>query len=177
MLQRKADAFAEHVDGIDEAFVGERGQHGVADFVDVSVGTAGEFGRQCMRAEKRRVDGHGIALAQLTRDAQHLAFAGEVEPVAGFDLDRRHAFGEQGFEPRGRLAEQRGFVRRTRGAHRGDDAAALPRDLFVADAREALREFVRALAAIHQMRMAIDETRRHPRAVQIFARPCGVVGG
>jgi hypothetical protein len=96
---------------------------------------------------------------------------------AGFDFDRRDAFGEQRLEPRGGLAEQGVFVCGTCRADRGDDAAAPPRDLFVADSRQTLRESAGALAAVHQMRMTIDETGAHPRAVQILARPCGVFSG
>ena len=74
--------------------------------VDIVVGASGKLGRQRMRAEKGRIDRHRIALAETARDAQHLAFAREIEAIAGFDFDGGHAFGEQRFEPRGRLAEQ-----------------------------------------------------------------------
>jgi hypothetical protein len=52
-----------------------------------------------------------------------------------------------------------------------------PRDLFVADAREALCELVGALSAVDQMRMALDQPWRNPRAAQIFARPAAVCAG
>jgi hypothetical protein len=171
LRKRKADALAEHVDCIDEAFVGERRQHAFADFGDVLVGTAGKFRRQRMRAEKRRVDRYRITLAKTSRDAQHLALTGQIEAIAGFDFDGCDAFSQQRFETRGRLLEQRVFVGGARCAYRRDDAAALLRDLFVAHARKPLREFVSTLSAIHEMRVAIDKARRHPRAAQVFARP------
>jgi len=177
LLERKADALAEHVDGIDESFVGERGQHALAHFIDVVIRAAREFRRQRVRAEERRVDGHGITLAQLPRDTQHLALALQVEPVAGFDFDGRHAFGEHRFEPRRRLTEERCLVGGTRRTDRRHDAAAQLRDRFVAHARETLREFVGALAAVHEMRVAIDEPRRHPRAAQLFTRPGRILRG
>ena len=47
------------------------------------------------------------------------------------------------------------------------NAAAGARDLFIADAGEALLEFACAIAAIDEMCMAIDQARRDPAAVAI----------
>ena len=47
------------------------------------------------------------------------------------------------------------------------DAAAGARDLFVARALQALLELARAVAAVDQVRVAVDQPRRDERAVEI----------
>jgi hypothetical protein len=45
LREREADALAKDVHRIDEAFIRERGQHPLADFVDVGIGAARELRR------------------------------------------------------------------------------------------------------------------------------------
>ena len=59
-----------------------------------------------MGAEEGRADRHGALVAEPARGAQHLRLVLEVEPVAGLDLDRGDALGDQRVEPRQRLARQ-----------------------------------------------------------------------
>ena len=128
------------------------------------------FGRQRMRAEeascatarpgaRRRAGARPRSMLQLGLD---------VEPVAGLHLDRRHALGEQRVEPgQGGARRARPRSRARVAAHGRDDAAAGPRDLLVGRAREPQLELVRAVAAIDQMGVAIDEARRDPAAVAL----------
>ena len=50
----------------------------------------------------------------------------EVEPVAGLDLDRGDALGDQRVEPRQRAGDELVLARLARRPHRRDDAAAGP---------------------------------------------------
>ena len=58
---------------------------------------------------------------------------------------------------------------RARCFHGRNDAAARPRDLFVARTRKPHLEFAGAVAGIDQMRVAIDQARRDPAALAIDA--------
>ena len=122
--------------------------------------------RQRMRAEERRhhVD---VALApEPARRAQLLRFALAIEPVAGLDLDRGDAFGDQRVEPRQALRDELVLARRARRLHGRDDAAAGARDLLVGRAGEPQLELVRAVARIDEMGVAIDQAGRDPAAVE-----------
>ena len=92
-----------------------------------------------------------------------LQFVGEVEAVAGLDLDRRRAIGQQGAGARQRLREQCVLVGGARRAHRRHDAAAGARDVLVAGAVQALLELAGAVAAEDQVGMAVDQPRRDQR--------------
>src|SRR3546814_14931283 len=76
-----------------------------SDLVDVAVRVAGELRRQRMRAEESGADLDAERVADLPRDAQHLAFVVEVQAVAGLDLQRGHAVGEQRACARQRLRQ------------------------------------------------------------------------
>jgi len=56
------------------------------------------------------------------------------------------------------------------GAHRGFDAAAVKRDLFVARAAQAPFVFGDPVAAVDEMRVAIDQSGRHPQAGDVAYR-------
>ena len=70
--------------------------------------------------------------ADVARDPQHAELGIGIEAVAGLDLQRGHAFGDQGVDTGKRRGEQRGVVGRAGGAHRRHDAAAGAGDLLVA---------------------------------------------
>ena len=112
-----------------------------------------------MRAEERRADRDRTLIGEAARDAQRLALGGKVEPVAGLDFDRRDAFGDQRVEPPQRRAQEFVFARRARRAHGRKDAAALAGDLFVARAGEPQLEFVRPVAAVDEVGVAVDQRR------------------
>lgn len=99
------------------------------------------------------------------RELPHLRLG--VEAVAGFDLDRGCALADQGIQPRQGARDEFGLARLARRGHCGDDAAAGACDLFVARALQAQLEFVRAVAAIDEMRVAIDRARRDPAALAV----------
>ena len=109
--------------------------------------------------------GHHIdttGLAQAARRAQHLEFRIAIESVAGFDLDGGYALGGERGQPATRRFHQQIFAGGTGGRYRRNDAASLAGDLLVADTGQTLLEFPGTIAAVYEMGVAVDETRRHP---------------
>jgi len=154
---READIFAECVDGIGKSGVGRRRQHLGADEIDVGVGHAGEFLGHRVRRKQRCADIDTDFIRDATCDLELLQFIREVEAVAGFDLDGRHAFGGQCLEPGTALARERVRAGGARCAHGRRDAAAGTRDVRIARAMQPRLEFMRAIARVHEVRVAIDE--------------------
>ena len=158
--QREGDALAEHIHRIHQPFGGQRGQHVVADEVDVVLAAPCVFGRQGVRAQKSGAHRHPKHLAQAARHAQLLAFVLQRQAVAGFDLDGAHALGQQGLQARHGLGKKLVFRRRTRGLDRRHNAPARLGHFFVRGTGQAHGEFVGTLAAVDQMGVAIDQARR-----------------
>ena len=102
LLAGKRDTLHEGIDGIGEARLRDRRQHLPADEIDVAILVAIGFGRQRMRAEKRRADRNRPLPAEAARGRQlpHLGLG--VQAVAGLDLDRGDALADQRVEPRQR---------------------------------------------------------------------------
>jgi hypothetical protein len=94
-----------------------------------------------------------------TRHAQGLALMLEGQAVARLDLQRGHALGLQRLQALAALRLQLRFTRGACGFHRRGDAATGARNVFITGALQPQFEFVRAVAAIHQMRVAIDQAR------------------
>ena len=91
----------------------------------------------------------------------------EVEPVAGLDLDRGDAFGDQRVEARQRLRDEIVLARRPQRLDRRDDAAAGLRHLLIGRAGQPHLEFVGAVAGMDQMRVAVDQAGRDPAAFAV----------
>src|SRR5204863_147246 len=95
-----------------------------ADFADVIVCATRELGRQRMRTEKRGAECDLAQASQLARCAQLLAFVIQREAIAGFDLDAREAFGNQGVEARQGRANEIGCAGRAAVATDGRDGGS-----------------------------------------------------
>ncbi len=175
-LAAEADAFAERIDRIDQAFGGERGQHLVADQRHVVGAAIGVLRRQRMQAEKTGAHADAELAAESARHAQHAPLAVEIQPVTGLDLQRGHAVGKQRPCTRQRLRQQLFLAGGAGGVDGGNDAAAGARDLLVAGAVETQVELLRAIAAEHQMRVAVDQARRDQRTVERFDHPASASG-
>ncbi|WP_261986113.1 hypothetical protein [Pseudomonas aeruginosa] len=59
-----------------------------------------------MGSQAGAAHGRRQAFAEAADDPQHLAFAGQVEAVAGLDLQRRHAVAQQGLQALARAGQQ-----------------------------------------------------------------------
>ncbi len=166
LLDREADALAEHVDRVDQMLDVEAGEP-FAHRVDVLIVASLEFRRKRVRGQVRRPDGDRPLAREPPRDAQALRFVAFRESVAGLDLDRGDALGLQRDQAVEREQEETLAAGRARRRDRGPDAAAGLGDRFVARALKAELEFARALAGINQMRVAIDESRRNDRTAKV----------
>ncbi len=138
------------------------------------------FGGQGVGAEEGRLDADPPLARKRARRAQHLQFVVGRQPITRFDLDRRDALGDQRVEAGQRACDQFGLARAARRAHRRDNAATRAGDLFIASARKPHRPLVRAVAAMNQMRVAVDQARGDEAAAAIMdgsRRRRGAAGG
>ena len=164
----EGDVLAEYVHGIDEALRAQLRQPLARDGLDVLIGAAAVFRRQRMGGEERRAHRDRKRPSQVARDAQHLRFIRQRQAVAGFDLHRGDALGEQRRQPWRALIEQLFLARRTHRTHGGEDAAAGARDLLVRAPAQPLGVLVGARAGEHQVRMTVDQPGCDPGARQIM---------
>src|SRR5690606_8954523 len=151
---------------------GDGGDHLVADLVDVGSLVAFGLGRQRVGAKER---GRNVDRAQVAEPAccSELALLRwKVQAVAGFDLDGRHAFGNEGVEARQRAPDELVLARGTGGRDGGEDTASRLSNLGVARALEPHLELAGAVAGVDESRMAVDQPRRAPApaAVDRLAR-------
>lgn len=167
LFDRKRDALAEAVDGIDQTFgmrLLEAGQHDIGDVIAIA---ALVFDWRRMGAEIGGDDADRAKIAESAGGAQHLQLGFDVEPIAGLDLDRRHPLGKQRVETRKRCGDEAVDGQRVGGLDRRDDTAASAGDLFIGGAIQPHLELAGAVAAMDDVGVAIDETRRHPAAFEI----------
>ena len=116
-------------------------------------------------------------LAERPGDAQHAKLGLGIEAVAGLDLDGRHPFGDQPVETRQRRGHQRLCISGPRRRDGRADAPARPRDLLVARALEAHLELARAVAAMHEMGVTVDQRRRRDPPALVEPGPAGEAPG
>ena len=117
----------------------------------------------------------GRSLGEPARGAKLAGLGFHLQAIARLDLDGCDTFGDQRIEPRQRLRDQFVLGCGARRLHGGENAAAGARDLLVAGAGEAQLELVRAVAAVDEVGVAVDQARRDPAAFEIDAL-CGVQG-
>ena len=163
----EGDALAEAVHGIRRALGRHRRDHVLADEANVAVGIATVFRRNGMGPQEGGADRDRPRLPEAPGGAQHLEFVAGGQAVAGLDLDRRRTLADEGVEARQRAGDQRVLARRPGRGHRRGDAPARLGDLLVARAGEAKLELGGAVAAIDQVRVAVDEPGRHPAPLQV----------
>ena len=117
-------------------------------------------------------------VAQAARHLQLLGFVQQAQAVAAFDLDGGHAVGLELVQAAAGQLEQLPLRAAAGGGHGAGDAAAGVGDLGVAVAGQAHLELVGAGAAVHQVRVAINQAGRDPGVVQVhfLAHPCRPLG-
>ncbi|MNQ96883.1 N-formimino-L-glutamate deiminase [compost metagenome] len=168
LRRRERKVLAERIHGIHQAFGCQHRQHAPRDLVDVIIGAPREFRRQGMRGQAGRAHGQGQGVAQPPRHPEHLALVGQVQPIAGLDLQRGHAVAQQMQRPPAGAGVELVLGGASGCAHGAGDAAALRRDARIVHALQPLFEFLAAIAAKHQVRVAIDQPGRDPGAAQII---------
>ncbi|MCY1521722.1 hypothetical protein D9M68_565470 [compost metagenome] len=167
LLGGKGQVFAEGVHRIQQPLVGQGRQYLGADVVDVGVGAAGVLRRQCVGGQAGGAHGDRQGFAQAPGDAQHLALAGQVQAVAGLHFQGGDAIAQQLARAPGGALQQLVLAGLAGGAHRAGDAAALGGDLGIADAFQALLELAAAVAAEHQVGVAVDQPRGEPGTFEV----------
>ena len=120
-----------------------------------------------MRAEEACDDRDPAFLTQPARCAEHPDLAVERQAVAGFDLDRRGAFGNQCVEPCQGLRDQIILACSAGGGHCRHDPAACARDFLVTRAGEPQLELVRPVSGVNEVGVAIDQPRSDPAAFAV----------
>ena len=142
-----------------------------ATYVDIGVALVGEFGRERVRAEERRADRDIALFGEAARGAERFALGVEVEPIAGFDFDCADALGDKSVQSLERRSDELVFARGAGRPDGGKNAAAFAGDLFIGCAGEPELEFVRPVAAVDEVGVAIDQSGRNPAAFAIdYAR-------
>ena len=102
---READALAEDVHRIDQALARAAPAATRCAMVSMySIGAPAILRRQRVRGEQRGAHRHREGAPERARDAQHLRLILEREPVAGLDLERRHALAGERRQARRALA-------------------------------------------------------------------------
>ena len=142
------------------------GQDLIDHKIDIGRATVGVFRREGVKAEEGRADAHPARLLEAPGDAQHTQFALGIEAIARLDLEGGDAAGDQGLQPIQRPFGQGRVAGLAGRADRRGDAAPLPRDLRIGHAGQAAFVLARAVAAEHQMGVAVDQAGRDPAAVQ-----------
>ena len=104
-------------------------------------------------------DAHRAHPFQRAGGAQHIQLALDGQPVAGFDLDRPDPFGQQVIKPGQRRLDQLIDRQGVGGRNGRGNAAACARNLFIALPFQTPPELVRALAAINDMGVTVDQGR------------------
>lgn len=165
-FRREADPFAERVDGISEAALGHIRDHLVAYEVHVRSSVLHEFRGQRMGPEKR--GRHGYArIGEHAGRLEHAEFRGQIQAVARLDLDRGRSEIDHVLEPASRTFHQVLEGSGTRRPNGGQDASSSPCDLLVAGSPETLLPLRCARPPENQMRVTVDQPRRHPAALEV----------
>lgn len=131
-----------------------------------------------MRGQQRRADIDQIVQAELAGNQQHFLFGLGIQSVSRFDFNGRYAFIHQPLEPL--LCHRQEHFRRTVAGRRdrGVNTAALRADGLIRHAVKPLFPFRCAIAAEHQMGVAIDQAGSNQTPVEIdtLTMPGGDLG-
>ena len=149
-------------------------QCGKADSIYVAISIHSAW--HCMRAQKAGHNANRALLAQSAGHAQHLELGIAVQTVAGFDLEGGHALRDERIDPGKCGSQQFGLACTTRCCDGRNDPAARACDLFVTRAVQPHFEFAGAVAAVHDVCVAINQGRRDKARTKIFVFVFAVIG-
>ena len=161
----------------------ERFEPGPARLVDVAPAVLEIFLRQRVQAQIGRPDRHRQIALERARHFQQAPFARKIQSVAGLHFDGGNPFGHQPLRAHRSRCTQLGGIRGAGGVDGRLDAATGARDVLIGNAAQPLLELIDTIAAVDQVRVAIDEPRRHPQAAAILDRnilcrgPASAFGG
>ena len=161
------DALAKRIDGVDEVLARQLRQDWSADQINVGPAIVGKLGRERVQGEQAGDHVEVGAGSDPPGDPQHAALAVQIEPIARLDLHGGDPASLQRREPPLGRGHKFRLAGRPGSGDGGADAAAAPGDLLVRDALKPEFEFGGAVAAEHQVRVAVDQTRRDPGAMEL----------
>ncbi len=162
----KGDAFAEPVHRIHQPFGVGGAQSGDADLVNIVIVTTGIFGGRGVGAKEGGLDADGALVGNHPCDTQHPKLSLRVQTIARFDFDGRHAFGDQHVNAAQGLRQQLVLAGRAGGRDGRHDATPGARDFFIASPVQAHFEFDRAVAAMYDMGVTVDQAGCHHAPAQ-----------
>ena len=123
-----------------------------------------------MGREPARANADRPRLSKGASGAQHVELRLDREPIARLDLDSDDSFADERVEARQGRGDEPFDAQLPCGPDGGHDAAAGPCDRFIGRAFEPHLELARAVTAVNQMRVAVDESRRDPATSEILRR-------
>jgi hypothetical protein len=133
----------------------------------------GKFPRQRVQAEKCLFNRHREFLPQVARYFEQAPLSREFKPVAGLDLDGGNPLRHDLPGANGRGGTQF-LVRRLAGCLHGRlNTAAGARNVLVRNAAKPLLELLHSMTAIHQVGVAIDQSRRQPQTLGLVNANAG----
>ncbi len=141
-----------------------------ADQVHVSLALAAIFLRQRVQSQVSGPDRDRQFTLEDARHFEHAPLGLEIEAVAGLHLEGGDALGHQALDSHRRSGNQRFGVGDSGSVDRCLNSAAAARYVLVGCAAETLLEFLDAIAAVHEVCVAVDQARRHPQAPAILDR-------
>ena len=165
------DALAETVHRIDERLRPGGLQGRQAHLVEIGVGAARVLGRDGVGAEEAGEHPDRTLGGDAARGAQHGELRLDVQTVARLDLDGADALGDQRVDAGEGAGEERVGFRLPRRLDGGENSAAGPGDLLVAHPLEPHLELARAVAAVHDVGVAVDRRGGDQTALQVAPRP------
>ena len=124
-----------------------------------------------MGAQEARAHPDRPLLGDAAGRTQHRELRLEVEAVARLDLDGGDALGNQCVDARQGVREKGVRIRPTRRFDGGEDPAAGPGDVLVARPLEPHLELLRAVAAVHDVGVTVEQGRGDQPSLQVAPRP------
>ena len=162
LVAGERNLLAKAVNSVDQPFARERWDHCVGDIRHIGLAPAREFWRQRVGAEECRADCDIALFGEPAGDGERFALGVKLKSIAGFDFDRAYALGDESVQSPERRGHELVFAGGAGRADSGKNAAAFAGDLFISCAGESQLEFVRPIAAVYQMGVAIDQRGRDP---------------
>ena len=130
-----------------------------------------------MRAQERRADRDIALFSEPACDGERFALCGKVESIAGFDFDRADALGDKGVQSPQRRPDELVFACRAGRSDSGKNSTAFASDLFICSTGKPELEFVRPIAAVNEVGVAINQGGRNPATFAIDEPLSGARGG
>lgn len=174
VLDRESEGFDVDVDEAGESATGDLGKKLAHDRLEIS------FPRRLRRdgvgGETTGDRAHARARSERRNEGEKAQFLRGPETVTALDFDRGHPLAGEGGEARGRGAEERLIVGRTRRTHGREKSAASTVASGIIVSVETCKVVVRTISGEEGVRMTVDESGKNQRASRVDAATGRSVG-